>query len=82
MEQQEISNKEVAVPSLRTCRSETAASQEDTETKPDPGKMQSVEEHQEIPKVEASRRTEEAAQGPESGRGAPPEAEGKDPSKL
>jgi hypothetical protein len=38
------------VHSLKECRSEKAASQEDTETKPDPGKMQSVEEHQEIPK--------------------------------
>jgi hypothetical protein len=54
MEQQEIPNEEVSVHSLRTCRSETAASQEDTETKPDPGKMQSVEEHQEIPKEKAA----------------------------
>jgi hypothetical protein len=54
MEQQEIPNEEVAVHSLRTCRTETAASQEDTETKPDPGKMQSMEEHQEIPKEKAA----------------------------
>jgi hypothetical protein len=43
VEQQEIPNEEVAVHSQRTCRSETEASQEDTETEPDPGKMQSVE---------------------------------------
>jgi hypothetical protein len=54
MDRQEIPNEEVAVHSQRACRSETAASQEDTETKPDPGKMQSVEEHQEIPKEEAA----------------------------
>jgi hypothetical protein len=54
MERHEIPNNEVAVHSPRTCRSETAASQEDTETEPDPGKMQSVEEHQEIPKEKAA----------------------------
>jgi hypothetical protein len=54
MEQQEIPNEEVAVHSQRTCRSETAASQEATKTEPDPGKMPSVEEHQEIPKEEAA----------------------------
>jgi hypothetical protein len=54
VEQHEIPNEEVAVHSQRTCRSETAASQEDTETESDPGKMQSVEEHQEIPKEEAA----------------------------
>jgi hypothetical protein len=53
-EWQKISNEEVAIHSLRACQSETAASQEDMETKPDPGKMQSVEEHQEIPKEEAA----------------------------
>jgi hypothetical protein len=53
MEQHEIPNEEVAVQSQKTCRSETAASQEDTETKPDPGTMQSVEEHLEIPKEDA-----------------------------
>jgi hypothetical protein len=35
-------------------RKETTASQEDTETKPDPEKMQSVEEHQQIPKEDAA----------------------------
>jgi hypothetical protein len=50
VEQHEIPNEEVAVHSQRTCRSETTPSQEPTETKPDPGMMQSVEEHQEIPK--------------------------------
>jgi hypothetical protein len=40
VEQQEIPNEEVAVHSLWTCRSETAASQEATKTEPDPGKMQ------------------------------------------
>jgi hypothetical protein len=54
VERQEFSNDEVAVHSQRTCRSKTAASQEDTETKPDPGKMQSLEEHQEIPKEESA----------------------------
>jgi hypothetical protein len=44
MEQQEIPNEEVAVHSQRTCQSETTPSQEATETEPDPGKMQSVEE--------------------------------------
>jgi hypothetical protein len=54
VEQHDILNEEVAVHSLRTCRSETAASQEDTETKPDSGKMQSVQELQEIPKEDAT----------------------------
>jgi hypothetical protein len=50
VERQEISNVEVAIHSLRACRSETAASQEameaDTEkTEPDRGLMQSVAEH-------------------------------------
>jgi hypothetical protein len=54
LEQQEIPNEEVTVHSLKECRSEKAASQEDTETKPDPGKMQSVEEHQETPKEDAA----------------------------
>jgi hypothetical protein len=53
VEQQEISNEEVAVHSPRTCRSETAASQEGTKTEPEPGTMQSMEEHQEIPKEKA-----------------------------
>jgi hypothetical protein len=53
VEHQEIP-KDVAVHSLRTCRSETAASQEDMETEPDQGTMQSTEEHQEIPKGEAA----------------------------
>jgi hypothetical protein len=52
VELQKIPNEEVAIHSLRTCRSETAPSQEATETKPDLGTMQSVEEHQEIPKKE------------------------------
>jgi hypothetical protein len=38
VEQHEIPNEEVAIHSLRTCRSETAASQEATETERDPGK--------------------------------------------
>jgi hypothetical protein len=54
VEQHDIPNEEVAVHSLRTCRSETAASQEDTEMKPDPEKMQSVEEHQKIPKEDTA----------------------------
>jgi hypothetical protein len=45
LERHEIPNEEVAVQSQKTCRSETAASQEATETEPDPGTMQSVEEH-------------------------------------
>jgi hypothetical protein len=49
VERQKIPNEEVAIHSLRACRSETAASQEATKTEPDPGTMQSVEEHQEIP---------------------------------
>jgi hypothetical protein len=54
VERQEFSN-EVAAHSQRTCRSETAASQENTKkTEPKPGTMQSVEEHQEIPKEEAA----------------------------
>jgi hypothetical protein len=44
-----IPNEVVEVHPLKTCRSEKAPSQEATETKPDPGMMQSVEEHQEIP---------------------------------
>jgi hypothetical protein len=43
----EIPKEEVAV------HSETAASQEAAETKPNPGKMQSVQEHQEILKEDA-----------------------------
>jgi hypothetical protein len=54
VERQENSNEEVAIHSLKACRSETAAFQEATETKPDLGTMQSVEEHQEIPKQEAA----------------------------
>jgi hypothetical protein len=54
VEQQEIPIEEVAGHSQRTCRSETTPSQESTETKPDPGMMQSVEEHQEIPKEDAA----------------------------
>jgi hypothetical protein len=54
VEQHKIPNQEVAVHSQRTCQSKTAASQDDTETEPDPGKMQSMEEHQEIPKEEAA----------------------------
>jgi hypothetical protein len=54
VERQKIPNVEVAIHSLRACRSETAASQEATETEPDTGTMQSVEEHQEIPKEEAA----------------------------
>jgi hypothetical protein len=54
LERHEIPNEEVTVHSLRTCQSETAASQEATETKPDPGTMQSAEEHQEIPKEDAA----------------------------
>jgi hypothetical protein len=46
----EIPNEVVKVHPLRTCQSETAASQEATKTEPGPGKMQSVKEHQEIPK--------------------------------
>jgi hypothetical protein len=47
LEQHDIPNEVVEVHPLKECRSEKAASQEDTEMKPDPGKMQSVEEHQE-----------------------------------
>jgi hypothetical protein len=54
VQRQDIPNEEVAVQSQKTCRSETAASQEYTETKPDPGKMQCVEEHQVIPKDEGA----------------------------
>jgi hypothetical protein len=54
LEQQEIPNEEVAVQTQRTCQSETTASQDATETKPDPGTMQSAEEHQEIPKEDAA----------------------------
>jgi hypothetical protein len=50
----EIPNEVVEVHPLRTCQSETAASQEATKTEPDPGMMQSVEEHQEIPKEDAT----------------------------
>jgi hypothetical protein len=51
---QKIPNVEVAIHSLRASRSETAVSQEATETEPDPGTMQSVEEHQKIPMEEAA----------------------------
>jgi hypothetical protein len=59
VERHEIPNEEVAVHSLRTCRSETATSQENTEaytekTEPDPGMMHSTEEHEEIPTGEAA----------------------------
>jgi hypothetical protein len=43
VERQKIPNEEVTIHSLRTCRSETAASREETETEPDPGTMQSVD---------------------------------------
>jgi hypothetical protein len=54
VERQKISNEEVSVHSLRACQRETAASKEATETEPDPGTMQSVEEHQEIRQEEAA----------------------------
>jgi hypothetical protein len=59
VERQEISNEEVAIHSLRACRSETAASQEATEadtekTEPARGMMQSVAEHQVAPKEHAT----------------------------
>jgi hypothetical protein len=44
---------EVAIHSLRACRSEKAASQEVTETEPDTGMMQSVAQHQVVPKEKA-----------------------------
>jgi hypothetical protein len=50
----DMESEEVAIHSLKECRSEKAASQKVTETEADPGKMQSVEEHQEIPKEEAA----------------------------
>jgi hypothetical protein len=53
VERQEFSNNEVAVHSQRTCQSKRAVSQGGTETEPDPRKLQSVEEHQEIPKEKA-----------------------------
>jgi hypothetical protein len=58
VEQQEISNKEVAIHSLRAGRSKIAASQEATEantekTEPDRGMMQSIAEHQVTPKEAA-----------------------------
>jgi hypothetical protein len=54
VERQKIPNVEVEIHSLKACRGETAASQEATETEPDPGTMQSKEEHQEFPKEEAT----------------------------
>jgi hypothetical protein len=42
------------VQAIRSEKDETTACDEATETKPDPGTMQSVEEHQEIPKEEAT----------------------------
>jgi hypothetical protein len=58
VEQQEISKQEVAIHSLRACRSKTVASQEATEantekTEPDRGMMQSIAEHQVVPKEKA-----------------------------
>jgi hypothetical protein len=50
----EIPNEVVEVHPLRTCQSETVASQEATKTEPDLGKMQSVEEYQEIPMEDAA----------------------------
>jgi hypothetical protein len=35
---------------MNACRKETTACQEATETEPDPGMMQSIEEHQEYPR--------------------------------
>jgi hypothetical protein len=54
LEQHDIPKEEVAVQSQKTFRSESAPSQEAMETKPDPGMMQSVEVHQEIPKEDAT----------------------------
>jgi hypothetical protein len=49
----DMESEEVAVQSLRACRSEKAASQEVTETEPDTGMMQSIAEHQVVPKEKA-----------------------------
>jgi hypothetical protein len=43
-----------AIQSVQSELDETTTCQEATETKPDPGMMQSIEEHQEIPKGEAT----------------------------
>jgi hypothetical protein len=67
---------------IRSELDDTTAGQEATETEPNPGMMQSIEEHQEIPKGEAmvmpvgEPRKQQSLQ---SGHGALPENEGKDP---
>jgi hypothetical protein len=63
---------------MKACQ-ETTTSQEATETEHNPGKMQSVEEHQEIPNEEAAVML---FGGLRKQRRALPEAEGKDPGKL
>jgi hypothetical protein len=78
LERHEIPKEEVAVQSQKTCRSETAASQEATKTKPDPRTMQSVEKHQEIPKEETvvklvkRRRRRHRGRDPAAGRRGEP----------
>jgi hypothetical protein len=76
---------------MKDGRKETTACQEAMETSQkkmdqNPEMVQSVVEHQEVPKEEATVRStlsiEEATQWPESGRRTPPEAEGKDSRKM
>jgi hypothetical protein len=79
VKQQEIPNEEAAVHSLKECRSEKAASQEDTE-KPDldSGMMQSAEEHQEFTQKDAvvkpvkGRKKRRRARKPAAGRHGDP----------
>jgi hypothetical protein len=65
VEQQEISNKEAAINSLKVCRTETMACQEITEArleceKPTSVDMESEVEHREVPKEHASLETSKA----------------------
>jgi hypothetical protein len=73
------------IQSIRSELDETTACREATETEPDPGMMQSIEDHQEITNGEVAvmpvggRRMRSRVCG--LGCGAPPEKEGKDLGK-
>jgi hypothetical protein len=71
---------------LRDGQNVTTACNEAVETEPDPQMMQSIEEHQEIPKEEAAvmlvREPRKQSRVCKSGYGAPPEEDGKDQGKL
>jgi hypothetical protein len=75
----------VVIQPIQSESEETTACNKATETKPDPGMMQSIEEHQEFPKEDTAvmpvRELRKRRRVPEYGRKAPPVEEGKDLGK-